>query len=122
MISPDTSHPYQPPSWALKVLKNIPKHGRLHLANLPTPLHLVDTKSSRRKRDTNKDDNDGILSKLDEFNIKLYIKRDDATGKSALVLLNKKSRRLGCFIFDHSLSSFDCLYKPHILTEVISSS
>ena len=83
MTSPDTSHPYQPPSWASNVFKNIPQHGRLHLANLPTPLHLVNSKSSRR-RDINKDD--GILSKLDELNIKLYIKRDDATGKSAFVL------------------------------------
>ena len=81
--SPDTSHPYQPPLWA-NVLKNKPQHGRLHLANLPTPLHLVNTKSSSRRRDINNDD--GILSKLDELNIKLYIKRDDATGNSAFVL------------------------------------
>ena len=81
MASPDTSHPYEPPSWASNVFKNIPQHGRLHLANLPTPLHLVNAKSSRRRRDINKDG--GILSKLDELNIKLYIKRDDATGKSS---------------------------------------
>ena len=81
MTSPNTSHPYQLPLWASSKLKNIPQHGRLHLANLPTPLHLINTKS--RRRDTDKP---GILSKLDELNIKLYIKRDDATGKSALVL------------------------------------
>ena len=81
MTSPDTSHPYKPPKWATNVFKNIPQHGRLHLANLPTPLHLVNTKSTRRRRGINKD-YDGILSKLDELNVKLYIKRDDATGNS----------------------------------------
>ena len=77
--SPDTSHPYEPPKWASKVLKNIPQHGRLHLANLPTPLHLINTKSSRRANKA-----DGILSKLNELNTKLYIKRDDSTGGTEL--------------------------------------
>ena len=89
--SPDTSHPYEPPSWASTVFKNIPQHGRLHLANLPTPLHLVNTKSSRRRRDKD----DGILSKLDELNVKLYIKRDDATGGTELG--GNKVRKLWSF-------------------------
>ena len=73
---PDTSHPYHPPSWAANVLKNVPEHGRLHLANLPTPIHLISNKSIPSK--------DGILSRLKELDIKLYIKRDDATGGTEL--------------------------------------
>ena len=75
---PDTSHPYQPPVWAKDALKKTPKHGRLHLANLPTPIYLIGSKS-RPSKDTN-----GILSRLDELNIKLYVKRDDATGGTEL--------------------------------------
>jgi len=117
--SPDTSHPYQPPLWA-NVLKNKPQHGRLHLANLPTPLHLINTKSSRR-RDINKDD---ILSKLDELNIKLYIKRDDATGKSALILFRHIQFQYEVSVIWILYLNLTCLHclKPHILTEVISSS
>mmetsp|Transcript_8284 Transcript_8284/g.18556 ORF Transcript_8284/g.18556 Transcript_8284/m.18556 type:complete len:473 (+) Transcript_8284:234-1652(+) len=73
---PDTLYPYQPPAWAENVLKNVPKHGRLHLANLPTPVHLIGSKAGSSKN--------GILSRLAELNIKLYIKRDDATGGAEL--------------------------------------
>ncbi|KAL7533258.1 hypothetical protein ACHAXR_005129 [Thalassiosira sp. AJA248-18] len=74
---PDTSHPYKPPDWATNILTNVPKHGRLHLANLPTPVQLIGPKACANR--TN-----GILSRLNELNIKLYIKRDDATGGAEL--------------------------------------
>ena len=73
--SPVTSQPYEPPQWTKGKLKNVPKHGRLHLANLPTPIHLVT--SPRVSKGS-------ILSRLKELNIKLYIKRDDATGGAEL--------------------------------------
>ena len=73
----DTSHPYHPPSWAENVLKNVPEHGRLHLANLPTPIHLISNKVVSTSKE-------GIISRLKELNIKLYIKRDDATGGTEL--------------------------------------
>ena len=75
MQQSDTSYPYEPPAWAKNVLKNAPKHGRLHLANLPTPVHLIGSKNPVKG---------GILSRLNELNIKLYIKRDDATGGTEL--------------------------------------
>ncbi|KAL7548581.1 hypothetical protein ACHAWF_011860 [Thalassiosira exigua] len=74
---PDAAHPYQPPDWAKDVLKNAPEHGRLHLANLPTPVYLIRSIGSSAGED-------GILSRLDELNIKLYVKRDDATGGAEL--------------------------------------
>ena len=75
-LQPDTSHPYHPPSWAANVLTNVPKHGRLHLANLPTPIHLIGTSSNSGN---NSNSSSILLARLNELNIKLYIKRDDAT-------------------------------------------
>ena len=49
----------------------------LRLANLPTPVHKV--RSVKRAGDGN-----GILSRLDDLNITLYVKRDDATGGAEL--------------------------------------
>ena len=73
-LQPDTSHPYHPPSWAANILTNVPQNGRLHLANLPTPIHLIGTSSNSRNNSSSI-----ILARLNELNIKLYIKRDDAT-------------------------------------------
>jgi 1-aminocyclopropane-1-carboxylate deaminase/D-cysteine desulfhydrase-like pyridoxal-dependent ACC family enzyme len=74
---PDASFPYQPPAWAEGKLTNVPTNGRLHLANLPTPIHLIGTKADGGGKNS-------ILSRLKELNIKLYIKRDDATGGAEL--------------------------------------
>jgi hypothetical protein len=98
--SVDTPHPYRPPTFVEGVLANVPKRGRLHLANLPTPIHLVRDgsrtavagSSSRRPGDDDdggggsaKDGNGGgILSRLNELNARLYVKRDDATGGAEL--------------------------------------
>ena len=73
--SPDTSYTYIPPKWAKDKLIKIPKHGRLHLANLPTPIHQVKTSNAS---------NNSVLSKLNELNISLFFKRDDATGGAEL--------------------------------------
>ncbi len=55
---------------------------RLKLANLPTPVQLViNPKKNRRGSSSSSNQNpNSILSRLDELNMKLYIKRDDATG------------------------------------------
>lgn len=70
MLRPDTLHRYEPPSFAKNFFGEdaIPTH-RLRLANLPTPVHRV-VGGAR----------DGILARLNELNIELFIKRDDATG------------------------------------------
>lgn len=73
--SPDTSYTYIPPKWAKDKLTKIPKHGRLRLANLPTPIHQVKTSNAS---------NNSVLSKLNELNISLFFKRDDATGGAEL--------------------------------------
>lgn len=74
MLRPDTLHRYEPPSFAKNFFDEgaMPTH-RLRLANLPTPVHRVIGGAQ-----------DGILARLKELNIKLYIKRDDATGGAEL--------------------------------------
>jgi hypothetical protein len=94
----DTPHPYLPPTYVEGALTNVPRHGRLHLANLPTPIHLVYDGSRTTVAGSSgppgdddgggggtKNGNDGgILSRLNELNARLYVKRDDATGGAEL--------------------------------------
>ncbi len=91
--SVDTARPYHPPAWTEGVLNNVPAHGRLHLANLPTPIHRVGT----TKKEVGSDD-DTILSRLKQLNITLYIKRDDATG--GIELGGNKVRKLEFLLAD----------------------
>lgn len=59
--TPNQAHPYVPPSWAQGVLHNVPEHGQLTLANLPTPLYRMNSFSG----------SDGL---------NFFIKRDDMSG------------------------------------------
>jgi D-cysteine desulfhydrase len=68
---PSHRTPYQPPAWAEQVLTNVPPNGRLHIANLPTPVY----KLSPTNATTN-----SLLQKLNDLDISLWIKRDDMTG------------------------------------------
>jgi D-cysteine desulfhydrase family pyridoxal phosphate-dependent enzyme len=102
---PDTVYPYKPPSWAVSKLTNVPKNGRLHLANLPTPLQLIGTDriqkqtgSSSNNNNNNIGNRSSILSRLKELNINLYIKRDDATG--GVELGGNKLRKLEFLLAD----------------------
>ena len=94
---PDTLYPYTPPTWT-SPLTNVPKNGRLHLANLPTPIiQLIGTnRNNIRQQQNNK--NSSILSRLKELKIKLYIKRDDATG--GVELGGNKLRKLEFLLAD----------------------
>jgi D-cysteine desulfhydrase len=96
--SPRTSYPYEPPKWAEGKLTNVPKHGRLRLANLPTPIHQVITTSSNKN---------GILSQLNELNIKLFFKRDDATG--GIELGGNKVRKLEFLMADALAEGCDAI-------------
>ena len=87
---PDTPYPYEPPAWA-SPLTNVPKE-RLQLANLPTPVQLIGTNRSSINN------SNSILSRLNELNIKLYIKRDDATG--GVELGGNKLRKLEFLLAD----------------------
>ena len=101
---PDTVYPYKPPSWAVSKLTNVPKNGRLHLANLPTPLQLIGTDRIQKQTGSSNNDNStsgnrsSILSRLKELNINLYIKRDDATG--GVELGGNKLRKLEFLLAD----------------------
>jgi D-cysteine desulfhydrase len=66
---PTRALPYSPPSWAQEFLCQVPKYGRLSLANLPTPLYQILLSDK------------GSFSKvLKDKSLSFYIKRDDATG------------------------------------------
>lgn len=67
---PSQSFKYTPPSWAQPVLSKVPSNGRLHLANLPTPLYKLDLTSHTSS----------WSALLRELNINLFVKRDDMTG------------------------------------------
>ena len=91
----DTAHPYHPPTWTDGHLNNVPRY-RLHLANLPTPIHRI---GRPRKLDEEVGSGGGnILSRLQELNITLYIKRDDATG--GVELGGNKVRKLEFLLAD----------------------
>lgn len=73
---------------------------RLRLANLPTPVQLVSgpKKNRRGSRCTRSQNANSILSRLDELNMKLYVKRDDATG--GVELGGNKLRKLEFLLAD----------------------
>lgn len=75
-LKPSTLSPYALPSWAAKHFKIVPEHGRLFLANLPTPLYqVIDGDSSKLANKSQP-----ITSKFQRNGCNLYIKRDDSTG------------------------------------------
>jgi len=69
-----TRYEYEPPAWAQGRFENLP-NCRLHMANLPTPLYQW-----TRHGDNGISPKSGILKRLKELDITLYIKRDDMTG------------------------------------------
>lgn len=85
--APTTSHPYEPPAWTKGVLQNAPQHGRLHLANLPTPICKLEP-----------NDSSSLLQSLAKLDISLYIKRDDMTG--GVELGGNKIRKLEFLLAD----------------------
>ncbi|CAJ1950698.1 unnamed protein product [Cylindrotheca closterium] len=66
------SFDYTPPVWAKDSFSKFPKHGRLQLSNLPTPLYKLSSKANH--------DDSSILKKLEAMGISLYVKRDDMSG------------------------------------------
>ena len=93
--TPSTIVKYIPPEWASKFLQNIPEH-RLHLANLPTPLYQIPYNKSKltttTSTSTSNDNHNTIMNKLQNLNIKLFIKRDDMTA--GIELGGNKVRKL----------------------------
>lgn len=76
---------YVPPSWCQEGLCAPPAHGKLALANLPTPLYRLDI-SNR------------IFEKVRSLGASLYIKRDDCTGGAELG--GNKIRKLDFLLAD----------------------
>jgi D-cysteine desulfhydrase len=83
------SYPYEPPLWAQSAFSNHPMNGRLHLANLPTPLYQLLYPSSHSNT---------FISQLESLNITLFIKRDDSTG--GVELGGNKIRKLEFLLAD----------------------
>jgi len=94
-----TPVPYEAPSWSRNVLRSAPRHGRLHLANLPTPLYRIDYWS-------NDDDAVSLARRMvQSLDLKLYVKRDDATG--AVELGGNKIRKLEFPLAECLMEGFD---------------
>ncbi|KAL7576686.1 hypothetical protein ACA910_005612 [Epithemia clementina (nom. ined.)] len=86
--------PYSPPSWASGgIFKEPPKHGRLPLANLPTPLYRLNAKlwGDRSSQE--------LLPVVDAPHPpQFWIKRDDSTG--GVELGGNKIRKLEFLLAD----------------------
>ena len=99
MKSITTRIPYTPPIWARDILVNAPKHGRLSLANLPTPLHLLSTSNICKESNS--------LEALSSC--QFYIKHDDATGGAELG--GNKIRKLEFLLADALAQEYE-----HVIT------
>jgi D-cysteine desulfhydrase len=94
------AYPYTPPTWAKDVLANVPRHGRLHLANAPTPVYELTFPSSP--------DNSNLPSwrrLLKDLDVRLWIKRDDMTGGCELG--GNKIRKLEFLLADAIHEGYD---------------
>ena len=95
MASPGEATPYQPPSWARDRILSAPEHGRLCLANLPTPLYPLRPRKNNGIKST---DNTSVLEMLSRLDITLFVKRDDMTG--GVELGGNKIRKLEFLLAD----------------------
>jgi len=90
ITSPATCHDYNTPEWSRGKLTNTPIHGRLSLANLPTPIHKCPV-------------NIGYSKKVNT----LFIKRDDMTA--GVELGGNKIRKLEFLLADALQKRHDCV-------------
>ncbi len=102
--TPSTVVKYVPPDWAIKFFKNIPEH-RLNLANLPTPLYQLQTKSKASIVRGEKNSSGSILQRLQKLNITLLMKRDDMTA--GVELGGNKIRKLEFLLADAIQKNYD---------------
>jgi len=100
-FSPSYLTPYIPPQWVSDYFKNIPEN-RLHLANLPTPLHGI-----HRNIEVESDSKQSVsvLNRFHELNINLFIKRDDMTA--GVELGGNKIRKLEFLLADALSNNYD---------------
>jgi len=89
-----SARPYTPPKWCQGRLLRPPPHGRLRLANLPTPLYRLETHCTHDKGDSS----NNLFQTLKQYNISLFIKRDDSTG--GVELGGNKLRKLEFLLAD----------------------
>jgi len=85
--------PWELPKWAAGFLKKEPSHGRIPMANLPTPLHRV--LPVQRSLSSN---GTSVLKKIADNDISLFIKRDDMSG--GVELGGNKIRKLEFLLAD----------------------
>ena len=109
--TPSTLLRYAPPEWASKFLRNIPEH-RLNLANLPTPLHRIQSNNDVNEKAQNYetdhlggDTSTSILGRLKSLNITLLVKRDDMSA--GVELGGNKIRKLEFLLADALRNNFD---------------
>jgi D-cysteine desulfhydrase len=85
-----TVHPYELPVWAKDAFTSPPRHGRLRLAHLPTPIYPITTLQTNDDDDENA--NPSLARLLHDLSLTLFVKRDDSTG--GIELGGNKIRKL----------------------------
>lgn len=100
--SSSTRFDYTPPTWAVDSFSNVPEHGRLNLANLPTPLYKLTGNSQSQI-----DPENSILKKLEDMGITLYVKRDDMSG--GVETGGNKIRKLEFLLADALARNSNCV-------------
>lgn len=91
--------PYTAPSWCPEGILKTPKHGRIHLANLPTPLYRIHFATSK------KEEASPLASLLNDRCLNLFVKRDDASG--SVEVGGNKIRKLEFLLADAISESYD---------------
>ncbi len=101
--SPQTLHKYVAPTFTRHFRNSgIPTH-KLHLANLPTPIHKI---PAGRKISVNDETKiDSVLQPLWDLNITLFIKRDDMSG--GVEVGGNKIRKLEFLLADALRGDYD---------------
>jgi len=125
MLFPSQSVPYVPPNWCADRLLNVPKHGRLVLGNLPTPMYRIPLANAAAKNaqkqptattsssSSSAGDSNGppvgastsCLQRLHELDVTLLVKRDDCTGGPELG--GNKIRKLEFLLAEALAENYD---------------
>lgn len=105
--APNQAIPYELPDWAKESFAHPPEHGRLRLANLPTPLYRIfGHQHSESFSFTNNSENlkdrsstsQSLSTFLTSLGASMYVKRDDCTG--GVELGGNKCRKLEFLLAD----------------------
>jgi D-cysteine desulfhydrase len=96
------AHEYDPPTWTKGHLTESPRHGRLRLAHLPTPLYRIDTNTRAATWNGSSRPTKDLFATLSSIGASLHVKRDDSTG--GVEVGGNKIRKLE-FLLAHAIAT-----------------